>query len=254
VELAGVVGKDIEARTLKRELKLKNVRCGGLVAESDRATTLKRRIIADSQQVVRMDREAAGKIAVKTLGRLLDYCGKMISNVDGIIISDYGKGVVTRKLVQELRRLKGKRNLPVAVDPKTSRFDIYRWVTVITPNRSEVEQNQHFAIDTDKMLLKAGRRLVKSLACSAVLITRGEEGMSLFERNGAVTHIPTVAREVYDVTGAGDTVTGVLTLSLACGASMREAAVISNYAAGVVVGKRGTAVLNREELMRMIQV
>ena len=254
VELAGVIGKDIEARTLKKELKLRNVRCGGLVAESGRTTTLKRRIIADSQQVVRMDREAAEKITAKTMERLLDYCRKIISNVDGIIISDYGKGVVTKKLVRELRKLKGKRNLPVAVDPKTSHFDIYRWVTVITPNCSEVEQNQHFVIDTDRRLLNAGRRLVKSLACDAILITRGEEGMSLFERSGAVTHIPTVAREVYDVTGAGDTVTGVLTLSLACGASMREAAVISNYAAGVVVGKRGTALLNREELMGMIGV
>jgi D-beta-D-heptose 7-phosphate kinase/D-beta-D-heptose 1-phosphate adenosyltransferase len=203
-----------------------------------------------------MDREAAEKIAAKTMERLLDYCGKVISNVDGIIISDYGKGVVTKKLVRELRKLKGKRNLPVAVDPKISHFDIYRWVTVITPNRSishfdiyrwvtvitpnrsEVEQNQHFVIDTDRRLLNAGRRLVKSLACDAVLITRGEDGMSLFERSGAVTHIPTVAREVYDVTGA----------------SMREAAVISNYAAGVVVGKRGTALLNREELMGMIGV
>lgn len=249
VFLSGVIGKDNEGRMLKRELKSRKVPLSGIIEEEDRHTTLKRRIIADNQQVVRMDRENTKQINTGILNKIAGYCKSVISVVDGVIISDYGKGVVSERLVLELRKLIKVRNLPVAVDPKTSRFSIYKWVTVITPNCREVEQNQKIEIDSNKTLVIAGRKLLQELGCRAILITRGEDGMSLFESGGGVTHIPAAAREVYDVTGAGDTVTSVLALSLACGASMKDAAIISNYAAGVVVGKRGTAAVYSEELI-----
>ena len=249
VFLSGVIGKDNEGRVLKRELKSRKAAISGIIEDKDRPTTLKRRIIAHNQQVVRMDREVTRQVNTGVLDKIVGYCKNVISAVDGVVISDYGKGVVSEKLVRELRKLIKVRNLPVAVDPKTSRFSIYKWVTVITPNCREVEQNQQIEIDSERTLVIAGRKLLQDLDCEAVLITRGEDGMSLFESGGDVTHIPAVAREVYDVTGAGDTVTSVLVLSLACGASMKEAAMISNYAAGVVVGKRGTAAVHNEELI-----
>ncbi len=251
VYLSGVVGEDIEAGILKRELRARNVSVGGLIVDKLRLTTLKRRIIADGQQVVRMDREVGTEIRPVIAWKILNYCKSVLSGINGIIISDYGKGVITKKLARELQKFR-KKGLPVAVDPKTNHFDRYKWVSVITPNRCEVEQYQHVVIENEKVLVREGKNLLRVLGCEAILITRGEEGMSLFEKNGSVTHIPTVAREVYDVTGAGDTVTGAITLSLACGASMREAAVISNYAAGVVVGKRGTGTVSREELLNML--
>lgn len=253
VHLTGIVGNDVEARILKKELKLRGVTGSGLIVDNGRPTILKRRIIADNQQVVRMDREETGKIHAGIIEKIVDYCRSIISGVDGIVISDYGKGVVAKLVVRELLKFGRERHLPIAVDPKTRHFDRYSRVTIITPNKREVEENRHVLIENKKMLVKAGRNLLRELGCSAVLITRGEEGMSLFEKDGSITHIPAVAREVYDVTGAGDTVTCVLTLSLSCGATMREAAVISNYAAAVVVGKRGTAAVTRDELIDMLE-
>ncbi len=253
VNLAGVIGDDAEARILKRELKVRGVVSSGLIVDKSRPTTLKRRIIADNQQVVRMDREEVREVNTALCEKIIDYCRSVISDVNGIIISDYGKGAVTKKLVRELRKLKKKGHLPIAVDPKTGHFDRYSWVTVITPNRHEVEESQHVLIENEKMLIEAGRNLLRELGCSAILITRGEEGMSLFEKNGSITHVPAVAREVYDVTGAGDTVTSTLALSLSCGATMKEAAIISNYAAAVVVGKRGTATVTRDELLAVLE-
>ncbi len=253
VNLTGIIGDDVEARILKRELRVRGVASSGLIVDKSRPTTLKRRIIADNQQVVRMDREEVGEIHTALIEKIIDYCMSVIPDVDGIVISDYGKGAVTKKLVQELRKFKEGKHLPIAVDPKTSHFGTYSWVAVITPNKREVEENQHMLIENEKMLVKAGRNLLRELGCSAILITRGEGGMSLFEKNGSITHIPTVAREVYDVTGAGDTVTCTLALSLSCGATMKEAAIISNYAAGVVVGKRGTATVTREELLTILE-
>ena len=252
VSLAGIIGNDVEARILKRELKARGVASRGLIVDKSRPTTLKRRIVADNQQVVRMDREKVGEIHAALVEKIIGYCRNVISHVGGIVVSDYGKGVITQRIIQELRKFKRKKYLPIAVDPKTGHFDRYSWVTVIAPNKREVEESQRVLIENEKMLVKAGRNLLRKLECSAILITRGEEGMSLFEKNGSITHIPTAAREVYDVTGAGDTVTSALTLSLSCGATIKEAAMISNHAAGVVVSKRGTATVSREELLAIL--
>jgi D-beta-D-heptose 7-phosphate kinase/D-beta-D-heptose 1-phosphate adenosyltransferase len=172
--------------------------------------------------------------------------------LDAIVLSDYCKGVVTRELVRDIARLAKKNEVIVAVDPKVSHFGMYSGVTILTPNLNEASIGAKIEIDDDRSLLKAGALLLKRLKCKAVLITRGEHGMSLFEQSGKITHIPTVAQEVYDVTGAGDTVISALTLAMAAGANTVDAAGISNYAAGIVVGIMGTATVKPGELKQRI--
>jgi D-beta-D-heptose 7-phosphate kinase/D-beta-D-heptose 1-phosphate adenosyltransferase len=160
---------------------------------------------------------------------------------------------VTRGLVKDIVKLAGKNGTIVAVDPKVNHFGMYSGVTILTPNTKEASTGSKIDIEDDACLLKAGAVLLKQLKCSAVLITRGEQGMSLFERSGRITHIPTVARDVFDVTGAGDTVISTLTLAMAAGASMIDASRISNYAAGIVVGIIGTATVTPEDLKRVMK-
>jgi D-beta-D-heptose 7-phosphate kinase/D-beta-D-heptose 1-phosphate adenosyltransferase len=168
---------------------------------------------------------------------------------EAVVVSDYNKGLLTKRVLERTLALAQERGLVVCLDPKLRSFDHYQPVTVITPNHQEAAQAAGIVIEDEKNLIEAGRKLLGSLDCRAVLITRGEEGMSLFTDGGEVTHIPTVAREVYDVTGAGDTVIATLALALSTGASLVEAAMLANHAAGVVVGKVGTATLTRDELL-----
>jgi D-beta-D-heptose 7-phosphate kinase/D-beta-D-heptose 1-phosphate adenosyltransferase len=165
-----------------------------------------------------------------------------------LVVSDYAKGVVTATLMSELTRLAAARKIPVIVDPKVEHFGYYKGVTVITPNHLEATQAAGVHGDGDHTIQEAGAVIRQRLGCQAVLITRGEKGMSLFEGDGVSWHIPTKARQVYDVTGAGDTVIGTMALALAAGADMREAATLANYAAGIVVGMVGTATVTSREL------
>jgi len=175
------------------------------------------------------------------------------NGLDAIVISDYCKGVVTKELVRDIVRLARKRGIIVSVDPKVTHFGIYKGVTVLTPNTKEASLGARIEIEDDASLLRAGKGLLARLACTAVLITRGEHGMSLFEKGGRITHIPTVAREVFDVTGAGDTVISALTLAMAAGAKITDAAKIANYAAGIVVGVVGTATVSPGQLKLRIR-
>ena len=253
VNVCGVIGQDAAGKQLIHLLNDQGIRTEGLIVDSARPTTIKTRVIAHSQQVVRFDRETKERIARDTHRRIFDYVGKRLSEgLDAIVLSDYCKGVVTSGLVRDIVRLAKKHKVIVAVDPKVSHFGMYSGVTILTPNTTEASIGSKIEIDNDLSLLKAGKLLVKRLKCEAVLITRGEKGMSLFERIGRVTHIPTVAREVFDVTGAGDTVISTLTLAMASGASMVDAARISNYAAGIVVGVVGTSTVKPEELKQRI--
>jgi len=176
-----------------------------------------------------------------------------LPSADALLISDYAKGVISRRLVKEVFSLARDRRKLVAVDPKVHHFFLYKKATVITPNAHEAAAIAGKVIRTEEDLLAVGKDLLSKVEASALLMTRGEQGMSLFEKEGNVTHIPTVAREVYDVTGAGDTVVASLTLALASGATMREAATIANYAASVVVGKRGTATANLAEVHQALK-
>jgi rfaE bifunctional protein kinase chain/domain len=228
------------------------VSCDGVFV-SNRPTTVKTRVIAHSQQVVRFDREDSQYVSGKVLTGIVRYLRSVCRSHDGIVISDYKKGMITLELIKSILGAtktvkRGNGSIFVAVDPKVGHFPFYRGVSLITPNLAEASSGSAVEIKDNKTLLKAGRTLMKNLRCGAVLITRGEQGMSLFEKD-RVSHIPTVARQVYDVTGAGDTVISAFTLAHVSGASMEEAAVIANHAAGVVVAEVGTAVATPEQIM-----
>ncbi len=253
VSVCGVIGADEAGKQLTHLLHAQKISTDGLITEPDRPTTIKTRIIAHSQQVVRFDRETKDRIGKDTHQQLFEFVKRRIAEgLDGIVLSDYCKGVVTKELVKDIVRLAKKNKVIVSVDPKVSHFSMYSGATILTPNANEAAIGSKIEIQDEQSLLRAGALLLKNLKCAAVLITRGEHGMSLFEHGGKVTHIPTVAREVYDVTGAGDTVISALTLAMAAGASMLDAAKISNYAAGIVVGVVGTATVKPEELKQRI--
>ncbi len=251
--ICGVVGADYMGKRLVRELKGRGVDTGGVVVEAGRPTTVKTRVIAHSQQVVRFDREGKDGVSPDTERRIIGYAKDNGRALSGIIISDYAKGVVTKSLVGALIGVASARRIPVVVDPKVAHFDFYKGVTALTPNNLEASQASGIDIADEGSLALAGRTILKRLGCEAVLITRGEQGMSLFVKGKRPVHIPTVAKEVYDVTGAGDTVIAVFTLALASGAEMREAAVIANHAAGIVVGEVGTATVAMEQLKNVIK-
>ncbi len=254
VSVCGVIGRDNAGKQLVHMLGDRGIPADGLIVEEGRQTTIKTRIIAHSQQVVRFDRETKTGIGRDTRRSIFEFIADRVHNgIDAVILSDYCKGVVTKELVRDIVKLARKNDVMVSVDPKVSHFGMYSGVTILTPNTKEASIGAKLDIDDEKSLLKAGGLLLKSLRCDAVLITRGEHGMSLFERGGRITHIPTVAQEVYDVTGAGDTVISALTLSMAAGAGMVDAARISNFAAGIVVGVVGTAAVKPEELKQKIQ-
>ncbi len=246
--VVGLMGPDRAGERLVSMLQEYGIICGGIF-EVDRPTTIKTRVIAHSQQVVRFDREDSAYVKGKVFSGILDYIESIADGVDAVIISDYKKGMVTRELVSALVRTADKRRLFVSVDPKVGHFEFYKGVSLITPNLLEAMRGSGIEIRDEATLLRAGKTLLKTLRTAAVLITRGEAGMSLFTREG-VTHIPTVAQKVYDVTGAGDTVIAAFTLAHAAGASMETAAEIANHAAGVVVGEVGTAVVTPQQILR----
>ncbi|HHL39522.1 MAG TPA: D-glycero-beta-D-manno-heptose-7-phosphate kinase [Deltaproteobacteria bacterium] len=245
--VTGVIGRDDDGKRLVKALRERSIPTDGIFVDAGRPTTIKTRVIAHNQQVVRFDRENKKKISEGTCRKVLAYVKKTMKEVDVVVISDYSKGLVSAGLVEEVTALARDAGKIVAVDPKVEHFDYYRGVTLVTPNNDEASRASAVEIEDEESLLRAGTRLRERLGCRAVLITRGEHGMSLFDGDD-VTHIPTVAKEVYDVSGAGDTVIGVMALALAAGAAMKEAAVLANFAAGVVVGKVGTATVSPDEL------
>ncbi|MDA8431445.1 MAG: D-glycero-beta-D-manno-heptose-7-phosphate kinase [Nitrospiraceae bacterium] len=252
--VVGISGKDMAGNTLSEMLRGRGVDCEGIFVEN-RPTTVKTRVIAHNQQVVRFDREDGKYVGGKILKGVLDYIDTVRDRFDAVIISDYRKGMVSRELVKCIlgkKPCKGRSGIFVAVDPKVGHFDLYKGVSVVTPNIMEASHGSGIDIRDEGTLLRAGKSLMWKLNCAAVLITRGEQGMSLFEKKG-VTHIPTVAKKVYDVTGAGDTVISAFTLSYVSGAAMPEAAVIANHAAGVVVGEVGTAVASSEQIIETMR-
>lgn len=249
VAVIGVIGDDEAGRRLAAEFGEKGIDASGLIVDQDRVTSQKTRVVAERQQVVRYDRETHEPLSRETETRLLERLPSALKESSAIILSDYGKGLICPRVLEAAIRLAHKAKIPVTVDPKVEHFKRYRGVTCITPNLQEAWAGMHRVPHGGASGLESlGRDILKTLRCESVLITRGSEGMSLFNSRGNVTHIPTRAREVFDVTGAGDTVVSALTLALAAGASIGEAAVISNHAAGIVVGKLGTATTTTAEL------
>lgn len=250
VSLCGVVGDDEMGQKVVNELNGMGVH--RIFVERGRQTTVKTRIIAHHQQVVRIDRETTEHPEGSTLRNLSRFLKENIEGFDGIILSDYGKGLLTRGLILATIRKARRAKKFVMVDPKLKNFFSYKGATVITPNTAEVSAALGVPIIDLPSLKKAGGLLLKRLRCDALVITRGEEGMAIFEPHQEPILVPTVAKEVYDVTGAGDTVIGTIALACAAGAGIKDAARLANYAAGIVVGKMGTATVTREELKKAI--
>ena len=253
VALCGVVGNDNNGDRLREILSDMDVDCAGVVVKDNRPTAIKTRVIAQHQQIVRFDREKALPISDYSRDKITSYIRENLDSFDAIILSDYGKGVISKKLLDEIIPLIKERDIPIAVDPKPLNFPFYRGVTVITPNHHEAAAAAGIDTEGEETLIATGKTLLEKQKAEAILITRGENGMSLFEKGGDITHIPTMARDVYDVTGAGDTVISTMALALASGADLKEAAVMSNHAAGIVVGKLGTATITVEELKEAME-
>lgn len=249
--LGGVIGPDDMGRRVIHELRQIGIDTDGIVVEHERPTTVKTRIVAHGQQMVRYDRESKGIITSDSIQKIVSYLKSGLDSIDAIVISDYSKGVVSEELLKEVLRVAGGKI--IVVDPKIGNFQFYTGITAITPNHHEAAEGAGIKIDNENDVVTAGQILLERLKCKSVLITRGEEGMSLFEQNGDVTHIPTVAKEVYDVTGAGDTVISAFTLALAADAGFKEAAHLSNYSAGIVVGKVGTATVTADEIREVMK-
>jgi rfaE bifunctional protein kinase chain/domain len=246
--LVGVVGNDPPGKRLVDQLEAAGIKSDGVVVDRTRPTTIKTRVVAGSQQIVRFDRESSMDLSKDVTERLLAFVVEHLRMADGVVISDYAKGVISKRVAQRIFPLARRQRKVIVVDPKVHHLHLYKGATVVTPNHHEAAAFARVPLSDEQHLFEVGSTLQQKLGVSAVLVTRGEQGMSLFE-DGRVTHIPTAAKEVYDVTGAGDTVIAALGLALASGATMREAAVIANHAAGVVVGKVGTATVGLQELL-----
>ncbi|KPL04024.1 MAG: hypothetical protein AMJ90_02290 [candidate division Zixibacteria bacterium SM23_73_2] len=251
--LVGVIGDDLGGEKLKTELARKKIHVEGIISDRTRKTTTKTRIIAQQQQVVRADKEDTEEISQNTQALILDYVRKKINGLKGIIISDYGKGVITSNLLTEVISLAKQKNIIIGVDPKETHFMNYKKVTVITPNHHEASFVAGKRIKDEKSLEEVGWRLLKDLETESLLITRGREGMSLFEKDNSITHFPTKAKKVFDVTGAGDTVISTFVSALASGATFKEASFLSNHAAGIAVGELGAAQVTKEQLYQEVK-
>jgi rfaE bifunctional protein kinase chain/domain len=255
VTVCGVVGRDAAGRRLLRELRSAGAVTAGVFAGRRLQTTQKSRVIASPrhQQIVRLDRENSGEIGGEIKARLERFVARQAPAHDAVVVSDYGKGVIHAELLELLGEMASRRGLLWIVDPKEENFNRYRRASLVTPNKEEASQASGVRIRDEASLQEAGRRLLGLWEAKAVLITRGPEGMSLFHRDGWTGYFPTSAREVFDVTGAGDTVVATCALALASGGSFEEAAVLANYAAGIAVGELGTFAVPRERLKAAIE-
>lgn len=269
VTLCGILGdrNDPATKTFQHEAKKLNIDMQGVLFEAGRRTTLKTRIIAGHQQIVRVDWEDVHNILKQIKDEITKYLDKNIRKFDAVIVEDYGKGLLDRELTKEIIKTAKNFKKIVTVDPKENNFDCYKYATCITPNRKETQNAIRYlkmndrgnlfkiykeTLSTDSDIENAGKKILEYLQLESFLITLGENGMWLFEK-GKNKHIPTVAQEVFDVSGAGDTVISAFTLALCAGATKLEAAHIANFAAGIVVGKLGTAVTSPRELLERIK-
>jgi D-beta-D-heptose 7-phosphate kinase/D-beta-D-heptose 1-phosphate adenosyltransferase len=256
-ELFGIIGRDDGGKRLKALLCDQKVDCLGLLPHSDRPTSVKTRIVAHQQQLVRVDRESRLEADGRVTRRLLAALEPRILASDAVIVGDYGKGVVTQALLEGLKHICHARGVWLSLDPKPVHQINLAGLSLITPNRKEAFELAGLSDGSrtdnplqDAHLMQAVEKILRDLEPALLLVTLGDQGMLLCERNRKPFHIPTVAQEVFDVSGAGDTVIASFTLAIAAGATPLEAAIISNHAAGVVVGKVGTATVTPEELLR----
>lgn len=247
VSLAGQVGEDTEGAILRKLLMDKNIGCAGIVSEKLRPTTVKSRIMAQNQQVVRADREISGDLSKAMVEKLLLAVDNILDSSDAVILEDYNKGVFNRSSIKAILNLARKKGVPVYVDPKKQHFLDYQGVRLFKPNYSEF----CIAFPHQDELQDSGKRLREKISADLVLITRGAEGISLFSETGH-HHIPTKARKVHDVSGAGDTVISIFTLADLAGATIEEAAILANFAAGRVCEEVGVVPITLDMLAEIV--
>ncbi len=272
VQMFGVVGQDDYAPQLLKRLRDEAIQHKGVIADAARKTTVKTRIIARHQQIVRVDRESRAALGVAIQGKLARRIVAALDSADALVLSDYDKGVISDALAEQVLTAAHRKNVPVFVKPKTSRLFAYRGARAVVCNRKEAGFFATRELHDDDDVRQAGRDLLARFGCSAMIITLGEKGMFVFEdSSNAAFHVPATGtevtyarvglpgveagatgRQVFDVTGAGDTVVATVALAVAAGASIREAAVLANAAAGIVVGKLGTATVAPGELTAAI--
>ena len=269
VQILSRIGHDPEGKRFIDELKKRKIAQNNILLDRSMPTIVKTRIMAQHQQVIRLDREKICPIEDALLQKILSLLKKQIKNLDAIIISDYGKGMITERLLKEICGIAKRNKKILTVDPKVEHFQFYRGVTAITPNKKETENairnikitdngRKKLDLNSDRLetyedVEKSGKQLLKYLDLESLMITLGEQGVCLLEKGKKAVHIHTKAQDVFDVTGAGDTVIAVMTLSLSAGASKLQAADLANYAAGIVVGKMGPATVSAEELLKATQ-
>ncbi len=243
-ELIGIVGDDFSGKEFRSILSEQGASSEGIITDSLRHTTVKTRVIAHQQHVVRIDHEEKKDIGSDIQQKIISTLEKNIDLIDGIIIEDYNKGVIVKELIHAVIALANRKKKIITIDPKFNNFFEYKNVTVFKPNKKETEEALGKKLKNDEDVLAAGKALIEKLNAEYVLLTRSEKGMSLFEKNGTVTNIPTNARKVADVSGAGDTVIATLTTMLAAGANIGEAALLANYAGGIVCGEVGIVTID----------
>jgi len=249
--VVGWVGRDAAGRELRSLLEGLGADASGVVASGDVVTIEKTRIVAHAQQMVRLDREPS-RPGESLRRAVVERATRALGRADAVIVSDYGKGAIGPELLERLGDLRRRAGQPLLIDPKQSNFAHYRGATLVKPNAMEARDATGISIVDEETLEAAGADLIERWACESVLLSRGEHGISLFRRGRGSAHFPTAAREVFDVTGAGDTVIAVAALALSRGGSPEDAAWLANVAAGVVVGKVGTATLDAGELLHAV--
>jgi rfaE bifunctional protein kinase chain/domain len=248
VYLCGVVGDDEAGKKIKALLKMESIDSSAVIIGKKRPTTLKTRIGAVNQQIVRLDREQRLDISAELETAIIKAMQKVIPLIDAVIIEDYNKGLLTEKIISEILKAAGKQGKLISVDPKQKNFFAYKKVDVFKPNYSEMQKNLGVIFEQEADFNKQAVLLKKKLQCKNLVVTRGEKGLYIYSDDSRSHQIPTFAREVFDVSGAGDTVISALTLALCEGCDIRTAAIIANHAAGVVCAKMGTAVATIEEI------
>lgn len=251
--LLGVAGDDQNGQDLRQALNQEGTTDEGIVTDPTRPTTVKTRVIAHDQHVVRIDSETKKDISNDVQEQLFKILESKIDSIDGIIIEDYNKGVVVKEFIHSLSALAKKANKVITVDPKFNNFFEYRNMTVFKPNKKETEEALGVKLSSEKDVEQAGKLLLEKLQAQNILMTRSEKGMTLFRKSGEIVHIPTVARQIANVSGAGDTVIATLTMMLVCGADIVEASMIANYAGGFVCGEVGIVPIDPSSLLTSIQ-
>lgn len=249
----GTAGTGRAGKMIFEKLEELGIGTGGVISEPDRPTTRKTRVIASNQQVLRIDKEIKKEITEKTLEKLVRFIETQITDVNLIILSDYDKGLISKVFVRKIVRLAKEYGILILADPKSLNFSKYENVNILTPNKKEASLAANVDIKTDIDLFTAGRKIMDQVKLDKLLITCGKDGMVLFETGKKPMTIASEARQVFDVSGAGDTVISLLGLGLASGATFEESAMLANAAAGIVVGKVGTAAASIEELKAALE-